>query len=77
VRGLKASLFKEQLDFIEDPAKLKAAKCTRRSGKSYGAAGIYMAITCIENPGCNCLYLATTRDSAKKIILKDILKVIR
>lgn len=76
VATLRKSVFKEQLAFIDDRAKLKAVKCTRRAGKSYGCAGIYMAITCIENPGCNCLYMATTRESAKKIILKDILKVI-
>lgn len=76
IAGIRKSLFKEQLAFIDDPSKLKAAKCTRRAGKSYGAAGAYMAITCIENPGCNVLYMATTRESAKKIILKDIIKVI-
>lgn len=76
IRNLRSSLFSKQQDFIDDPAKLKVALCTRRAGKSYGCAGIYMAITCVENPGCNCLYMATTRESAKKIILKDILKVI-
>jgi hypothetical protein len=67
--------FQLQSDFIRDPARLKAAFCTRRSGKSYGA-GLYLFKEAIENPGCTCLYIGLTRDEARRIMLKDILRVI-
>lgn len=67
--------FPEQAAFIRDPAKLKAAICTRRSGKSYGG-GLYLFETAWRIPGCSVLYIALTRDSAKKIIWKDVFKPI-
>ena len=66
VNLLRDSLFEEQLKFIDDPAKLKSAQCTRRAGKSY-SFGTYASIECIEHPGSTCLYIAPTRDTAKKI----------
>lgn len=70
-----AGAFKQQIDFIKDPAKLKALFCTRRSAKSY-TAGIYLVYEALMNPGCNCLFIGLTRASAKAIIWKDILRVI-
>lgn len=67
--------FPEQIKFIEDPAKLKALFCTRRAAKSY-TAGLYLVFEALSNPGCNCLFLGLTRQSAKDIILKDILAVL-
>lgn len=67
--------FPQQKNFVEDPAKLKALWCTRRASKSY-TAGLYMVKECLENPGVNCLFIGLTRDSAKGIIWKDILKII-
>lgn len=49
--------------------------CTRRSGKSYGV-GLKLFRSAYYTPGCSVLYVALTRDSAKKIMWKDILKVI-
>jgi len=40
---------------------------SRRSGKSYGA-GLYLYQQAHETPGASCLYIALTRDSAKKIM---------
>lgn len=34
VRRIRAELFAEQLDFVDDPAREKAALCTRRAGKT-------------------------------------------
>lgn len=65
--------FPQQKNFITDPAKLKALFCTRRSAKSY-TAGLYLVHEALENPGCNCLFIGLTRDSAKGIIWKDILQ---
>jgi phage terminase large subunit len=70
-----AGAFQQQRDFILDPAKLKALFCTRRSAKSF-TVGLYMIREALLNPGCNCLFIGLTRDSAKDIIWKDILRVI-
>jgi phage terminase large subunit len=67
--------FPHQVNFIKDPAKLKALFCTRRAAKSY-TAGLYMIYEALMNPGCNCMFIGLTRASAKAIIWKDILKVI-
>jgi hypothetical protein len=67
--------FTKQNDFIEDISRLKAALCTRRAGKSYGA-GLYLFQEALANPGVSCLYIALTRDSAKKIMVKDVLNPI-
>lgn len=67
--------FHQQTDFIKDPSKLKALFCTRRAAKSY-TAGLYLVKEALESPGCNCLFIGLTRDSAKGIIWKDILKEI-
>lgn len=70
-----SSAFKQQRDFILDPYKLKALFCTRRAAKSF-TAGMYLVYEALENPGCNCLFVGLTRDSAKDIIWKDILRVL-
>lgn len=67
--------FPQQLNFVNDPSKLKALWCTRRASKSF-TAGLYMIKECLENPGVNCLFIGLTRLSAKGIIWKDILKVL-
>jgi hypothetical protein len=70
---LRSACFKEQLDFIDDPAKLKAAQCTRRAGKTYGCAGIYIVDTALWYPNSTLLYICTTRETARRILLKDVL----
>lgn len=69
------SSFPQQLAFVKDPHKLKSLWCTRRSAKSF-TAGLYMIYEALTNPGCNCLFLGLTRQSAKEIIWKDILKIL-
>lgn len=70
-----ASSFPEQIAFIQDKSRLKAARCTRRAGKSYGV-GLQLFKDAWENPGCNVLYMALSADSAKRIMWKDIFQVI-
>lgn len=65
--------FPAQNNFILDTSRFKAGQCSRRSGKSYGA-GLYLFKEMLENPGCTVLYIALTRESAKKIMYKDVLK---
>lgn len=67
--------FPVQTDFIADPATLKAALCTRRAGKSYGA-GLYLFQEALAHPGVSCVYIALTRESARRIMWKDVLKEI-
>jgi PBSX family phage terminase large subunit len=67
--------FPHQLNFINDPARLKALFCTRRAAKSF-TAGLYMIKEALENPGVNCLFIGLTRLSAEGIIWKDVLKVL-
>jgi PBSX family phage terminase large subunit len=67
--------FPKQAAFIRSKAHRKAALCTRRAGKSFGI-GLALYKAAIENPGASCLYLALTRDSARKIMWKDVVKVI-
>lgn len=67
--------FSHQRRFIEDPSKLKAVFCTRRAAKSY-SVGLHLVTTALKNPGSNCLFIGLTRQSAKNIIWKDILKIL-
>lgn len=68
----KSIAFDKQINFIEDPHRLKSVWTTRRGAKSFGD-GIYMFKEAEETPGCNILYLGLTRMSAKGIIWKDVL----
>lgn len=65
--------FPKQADFVEDQSPLQASLCTRRAGKSYGA-GLKLFREALLFPGCSCLYLALTRNSAKNIMWKDVVK---
>lgn len=67
--------FTIQEEFIKSDAKFKALFATRRFGKSY-TGGLYLAKEAYENPGTSVLYIALTRESAKKIMWKDVLKPI-
>lgn len=64
--------FKVQQDFIAHPARFKALFCTRRFGKSY-TGGLYLVKEAYENPGVSCVYVALTRESAQRIMIKDVL----
>lgn len=67
--------FTAQNAFIEDESTLKVVQCTRRAGKSYGA-GLYAFKEAYENPGVSVVIIGLTRDSVKRIFMKDILQVI-
>jgi len=67
ILNLSRTLFKEQLDFIGDPCRRKAAICSRRSGKSY-AAGRYLIQEAMDSDNTVCVYIARTREAAKRIL---------
>lgn len=74
--GVLAACFDRQKQVICHPSRFKAARCSRRAGKSE-MAGAYLAKTALENPDSISVYLALTRKSAKRImwrILKRISK---
>lgn len=66
--------FDKQEEFITHTGRLKAALTSRRAGKTYGCAE-YLWRIASENPGCNCAYIALTRDSAEGIIWKILKEV--
>ena len=69
--NLSKTLFKQQVDFIQDESKRKAAICSRRSGKSY-AAGRYLIKEALEDEGTTCVYIARTREAAKRILWSSL-----
>jgi len=66
------SAFPQQKAFIEDPAPLKAAICSRRAGKSYGI-GLLLFQEALDHPGCSCLYLAETYGQTKKSMFRQVM----
>lgn len=68
-----SGLFPEQQRVLLDKARFKAIFCPRRAGKSW-SLGTYLFLTALSHPGCSCLYLGLTRDSAEAIMDKDILQ---
>jgi hypothetical protein len=72
---IRAHAHPAQLAFIEHPSKWKAAICSRRAGKSYGV-GLALILRALQFERTKHLYLALTRDSAKRILWDDILKTI-
>lgn len=69
-------LFKEQLDFVRDPAPNKVAVCSRRSGKTVSCAA-HLIETATLNKEVVCLYITLSRNNAKKIIWRELKKINR
>lgn len=63
----------EQAAFIRDKARLKLVFSTRRGGKSYGE-GRFMCQEAWETPNVSCLYIGLTRESAWRVMWRDVLK---
>lgn len=68
--------FNKQIEFIRDPAKFKTAVCSRRAGKTVSCAADLID-TCLTFPGVNCAYITITRGTAKRIIWKDLISIIK
>lgn len=69
-------LFDKQLEFVKDPNNYKVAVCSRRAGKTVSAAA-YLIDTAINNEGVVCLYITLARTSAKRIIWRELLRMVR
>lgn len=72
---LEEFCFDKQLALIQDPAKFKCAVTSRRSGKSTGCIADMYA-TARQYPDINVLYLTLNRRSAKRIIWRELLKLV-
>ena len=67
-------LFEPQRAFVHDPATFVTACCSRRAGKSEGAAS-RLLITGITKPQAPLLYFTLTRRDAKRIMWEKLLKL--
>lgn len=73
---LEAFCFKQQLNFIRDPARFKTAVCSRRAGKTVACAA-HLIHNAIHRRGSVGVYITLTRANAKRIIWPDLLKINR
>ena len=69
---LLSTAFSEQRSFIEDPARLKVAFCNRRAAKSY-SAGLLLVRGALANANTSSIYIAITREEARRIFWEPIL----
>lgn len=60
-------LFKNQKAFVLDPSKNKAAKTSRRAGKTWGMAS-YLLYEAERWDGCEVCYITLTRQMAKELL---------
>jgi hypothetical protein len=67
-------LFKEQLEFVNDPNPYVIAVCSRRAGKTIACAA-HMIDVALKSPHMNIVYITTTIGHAKRIIWKDLLRM--
>lgn len=65
----------KQISFIKNKARLKAILATRRAAKSY-TAGLAFMDAAYKYPGSSMLYIALTGLTARRILIKDVLKPI-
>lgn len=72
---VRAMAHPAQRQFLDHPSRKKAAICSRRAGKSF-AAGLALIERALQFPYTKHLYLALTRESAKRILWNDVLKTI-
>jgi phage terminase large subunit len=76
VRAIRKRLFKQQLNFIDDPSRNKAILCPRRAGKSHAMVSD-MLITCLNKAKARCVYIAITRGHAKRLIWDTMRSLIK
>jgi hypothetical protein len=68
---LRGRLFPEQLAFIDDQERFKAAYCARRAGKTV-ATMTYLVLKCFERSNATGLFLARSRSMAEGIVMRNI-----
>lgn len=73
--NITSFLFDKQLAFVEDPSPFKVAVCSRRAGKTVACAA-HLIHTALNNPNTISLYITLSRNNAKKIIWRDLKRII-
>lgn len=71
---LEDFLFPEQLLFVKDCAANKLAVCSRRAGKTVSCSA-HLIDVATNTANVVCLYITLSRNNAKKIIWRDLLKI--
>jgi hypothetical protein len=74
--NIETFLFKEQLDFVTDPARFATAVCSVRAGKTTSCAADLID-TALKYPGTISIYITLARSSAKRIIWPELQKINR
>ena len=72
--AIRAELFAEQLAFIDDPSRNKAALCTRRAGKTSIMAR-YCTMRCPEHPRALIRIWGISRLRSKQLLWQEFLDV--
>jgi hypothetical protein len=67
--------FPHQTALLLDEAALIACLCTRRAAKSFSAIKRLLRAM-FKHPGCSCLFLGLTRETAKRVVWKDTLRIL-
>lgn len=73
---LDAILFPKQRAFVRDSSKWRTAVCSRRAGKTIGAAAALID-SALSHPGSANLYITRSRKNAKRIFWTPLKKLIR
>lgn len=71
---LTSFLFGKQWKFVTDPQPFKIAVCSRRAGKTIACAA-HLIDTAINAPDTVSLYITLSRNNAKKLIWRELLKI--
>lgn len=72
--SIRGELFQQQLDFIDDPSRNKAALCTRRAGKTSMWAR-YCTMTALQTPRALIRIWAINRLRAKQLLWQEFIDV--
>lgn len=76
LQNLRASLFRQQRNLFDDPAKMRAVHSGRRAGKTHAARAIVLR-TLLEIPGCFVPILELTRTcAAARVFWKGMCKLL-
>jgi phage terminase large subunit len=73
--NLEEFLFKEQIDFVKDPAKYSVATCSVRAGKTTACAADLID-TAFKKPGTTGIYITLARTSAEAIVWPELQRII-
>ena len=73
---LEEFLFKEQIDFVKDPAKYAVATCSVRAGKTTACAADLID-TALSKPGTTGCYITLARTSAEAIVWPELRRIDR